>query len=210
METNTLSSAIKKIAVSYIFIYFSINIWVIDILPDWLGYFMIVSVLPVISQEERSAQLLRPFGIALGVWTIIEWILKMIGAELNLMLVNLVVGIIVIYFHFQLITNIASLDIEESKRKRLLILRTLIVILHTIMTLSLLTPPNLIDNEVYTYILMGIAIPQTIFCIWIACELFGLSKSLLQAENEGYELTDSTETANEIEPNEQVNEKDNI
>ena len=190
METNTLSSAIKKIAVSYIFIYFSINIWVIDILPDWLGYFMIVSVLPVISQEERSAQLLRPFGIALGVWTIIEWILKMIGAELNLMLVNLVVGI---YFHFQLITNIASLDIEESKRKRLLILRTLIVILHTIMTLSLLTPPNLIDKEVYTYILMGIAIPQTVFCIWIACELFGLSKSLSQVESELLEVTDSTE-----------------
>ena len=108
METNALSSAIKKIAIGYIFIYFSINIWVIDILPDWLGYFMIVAALPVISQEERSAQLLRPFGIALGVWTIIEWILKMIGAEWNLMLINLVVGIIVIYFHFQLITNIAS------------------------------------------------------------------------------------------------------
>ena len=201
METNTLSSAIKKIAISYIFIYFSINIWVIDILPDWLGYFMIVAALPVISQEERSAQLLRPFGIALGVWTIIEWILKMIGAEWNLMLINLVVGIIVIYFHFQLITNIASLDIEESKRKRLLILRTLIVILHTIMTLSLLTPLNLIDKEVYTYILMGIGIPQTVFCIWIACELFGISKSLSQAESEYLEVADSTENIDEVEPN---------
>ena len=201
MGTNALSSAIKKIAVSYIFIYFSINIWVIDMLPDWLGYFMIVSVLPVISQEERSAQLLRPFGIALGVWTIIEWILKIIGAEWNLMLINLVVGIVVIYFHFQLITNIASLDIEESKRKRLLILRTLIVILHTIMTLSLLTPPSFIDNEVYTYILMGIAVPQTVFCIWIACELFGLSKTMREKETETAENTVPIEKTNEFKTN---------
>ena len=51
METKTLSSAIKKVAISYILIYLHINISVIDILPDWLGYFLIVSVLPVLSQK---------------------------------------------------------------------------------------------------------------------------------------------------------------
>ena len=40
METKTLSSAIKKVAISYILIYLHINISVIDILPDWLGYFL--------------------------------------------------------------------------------------------------------------------------------------------------------------------------
>lgn len=197
METKTISSAIKKIAISYIFIYFSINIWVIDILPDWLGYFMIVSVLPIISQEERSAQLLRPFGIALGVWNIVEWILKMIGAEWNLSLVNLIVGIIVIYFHFQLITNIASLDIEESKRKRLLILRTIIVVLHTIMTLALFIPLTFIEEEIYSYILMFIGMPQIVLCIWIVCELFGLSKAMREKEIEVSDITVPTEESNE-------------
>lgn len=181
METKTLSSAIKKIAISYIFIYFHINIFIIDILPNWLGYFMIVSTLPILSEKEQSAQLLKPFGITLGIWNIIECILKPMGTEWNLTLISLMFSIITIYFHFQLITNIANLDIEKSKRKRLLILRTSTVLLHTVLTLSLFIPTT-IDNEVYSYILIFMAIPQIILCFWIACELFGLSKTMREKE----------------------------
>lgn len=180
METKTLSYAIKRIAVSYIFIYFSINIWVIDILPDWLGYFMIVSVLPILSHKEQSAQLLKPLGITLGIWNIIEWGLKTLGAEWDLSLIGLIIGIITIYFNFQLITNIANLDIEQPKRKRLLTLRTIIVILHTLVTLWLFIPKNIFDEEVYTYIIMFMGVPQVILCFWIAGELFGLSSTLNQ------------------------------
>lgn len=177
METKTLSSAIKKVAISYIFIYFHIHISVIDILPDWLGYFMIVSALPVLSEKEQSAQLLRPFGIAIGIWNIINWVLEITDAQWNLTLIRILFSIVTIYFHFQLITNIATLDIEQSKRKRLLILRTLTVLLHTLLTLSLFIPTT-IDNEVYSYILIFIAIPQIAICFWIAGELFGLSKTM--------------------------------
>ncbi len=184
METKTLSYAVKRIAVSYIFIYFSINIWSVDILPEWLGYFMIASVLPIISEQEKSAGLLRPFGIALGIWNIIEWLMKITGAEWNLKLIGLIMGIITIYFHFQLITNIASLDIEQSKRKRLITLRTIVVILHTLVCVSLYIPANLFDEEVYTYIIMFMGVTQVILCIWIAGELFGLSGTLKQEEAE--------------------------
>ena len=149
METKTLSSAIKKIAISYILIYLHINISVIDILPDWLGYFLIVSVLPVLSQKERSAQLLKPFGIALGVWNIFEWVLKIAGIEWNLTIINIVFSIITIYFHFQLITNIATLDKKKKKKKRLLDLRTATVILHTVLRISVLIPSAIsVDNEI--------------------------------------------------------------
>ena len=198
METNTLSSAIKKIAISYILIYLHINISVIDILPDWLGYFLIVSVLPVLSQKEKSAQLLRPFGIAIGVWNILEWVLKIAGAELNLSVISLVFSIITIYFHFQLITNIANLDIEEPKKKRLLNLRTATVILHTVLTFSLFIPTVIdVDNEIYTYILMIMLIPQLIICFWISGELFKISKALKEKEIESPETTEATE-GNEV------------
>lgn len=200
METKTLSSAVKKIAVSYIFIYFSINIIVIDIIPDWLGYFMIVSALPVLTEKEQSAQLLRPFGLALGIWNIIEWVLKILGSEWDFTLISLMLSIITIYFHFQLITNIANLDIEQSKRKRLLVLRTTTVLLHTLLTLSLFIPTTL-DNEIYSYILMFMGIPQIVICFWIAGELFGLSKSLMQEEIEASGYADSEESVNETEPN---------
>lgn len=195
MEAKTLSSAIKKIAVSYILIYFNINIGVIDILPDWLGYFIIVSALPILSEEEQSAQLLRPFGIALGIGKIIEWVLKFTNAEWDFTLVSIVFGIITIYFHFQLITNIANLDIEQSKRKRLLVLRTLIVILHTLVCVSLYIPANLFDEEVYTYIIMFMGVTQVILCIWIAGELFGLASTLKQKEAEADEYISNMENA---------------
>lgn len=198
METKVLSSAIKKIAISYIFIYFHINISVIDILPDWLGYFMIVSALPMLSEKEQSAQLLRNFGIAIGIWNIIEWGLKITGVQWNVTLLSLLFSIIIIYFHFQLITNIANLDIEQSKRKRLLVLRTTTVILHTLLALSLYMPITH-NEEVYTYILMFMGIPQIIICFWIAGELFGLSSTMKEKEigTSGYANSEENKTMEE-------------
>lgn len=198
METKTLSSAIKKIAISYIFIYFHINISVIDILPNWLGFFMIVSALPVLSEKERSAQLLRPFGIALGIWNIIELVLKAAGTEWNITFISIIISIIAIYFHFQLITNIANLAVEQSKRKRLLVLRTTTVLLNTLLTLSLFIPTAL-NNEIYSYILILIGLPQVVICFWIAGELFGLSRTIRETEFETSESAEIIEKASETE-----------
>lgn len=198
METKALSSAIKKVAISYILIYLHINISVIDILPDWLGYFIIVSALPILSEKEQSAGLLKPFGIAIGIWNIINWVLKITDAPWNFTLISLLFSIVTIYFHFQLITNIANLDIEQSKRKRLLVLRTITVLLHTLLTLSLFIPTTL-DNEIYSYILIFMAIPQIVICFWIAGELFGLSKTMREKEIEMPETAESTEESSESE-----------
>lgn len=207
METKTLSSAIKKIAISYILIYLHINISVIDILPDWLGYFLIVSVLPVLSQKEKSAQLLKPFGIAIGIWNIFEDVLKIAGDELNLTVISLVFSIITIYFHFQLITNVANLDIEEPTKKRLLNLRTATVILHTVLTFSLFIPSVIdVDNEIYTYILMIMLIPQLIICFWISGELFKISKVMKEKENEIPEETEENEAEEESRESDNVDE----
>lgn len=201
METKTLSSAIKKIAISYILIYLHVNISVIDILPDWLGYFLIVSVLPIISEKEKSAQLLKPFGIAIGVWNIAEAILSLMGAEWNLTIISLVFNVVTIYFHFQLITNIANLDIEEAKKKRLLNLRTATVLLHTVTSLALLVPTMFdIDYEIYSYFVIVMLIPQLVICFWISFELFKLSKALKEKEVESPEETaDSVEETSDNE-----------
>ncbi len=199
METKTLSSAIKKIAISYILIYLHINISVIDILPDWLGYFLIVSVLPIISENEKSAQLLKPFGIAIGIWNIFEDVLKITGDELNLTVISLVFSIITIYFHFQLITNIANLDIEEHKKKRLLNLRTATVILHTVLTFSLFIPTVIdVDNEIYTYVLMIMLIPQLVICFWISGELFK-TKAMKEKEVESTEATEESRESDNVD-----------
>ena len=155
-------------------------------------------MLPVLSQKEKSAQLLKPFGIALGVWNIFEWVLKIAGTELNLTIINIVFSIITIYFHFQLITNIAALDIEDRKKKRLLDLRTATVILHTVLRISVLIPSAIsVDNEIYSYIMMFLLIPQLIICFWISGELFNISKVLKEKEVELPEATAKAEDADE-------------
>ena len=207
METKTLSSAIKKIVIRYILLYLHINISVIDILPDWLGYFLIVSVFPIISEKEKSAQLLKPFGIAIGIWNIFEDVLKIAGDELNLTVISLVFSIITIYFHFQLITNVANLDIEEPTKKRLLNLRTATVILHTVLTFSLFIPTVIdVDNEIYTYILMSMLIPQLIICFWISGELFKISKVMKEKELESPEATEENEVTEESRESDNVDE----
>ncbi len=191
-----MSSAIKRVAISYIFIYFHINVSVIDILPNWLGYFMIVSALPVISKKEQSAQLLRPFGIAIGIWNIVEWVLKIAGTQWNLTIINILFNIIIIYFHFQLITNIANLDIEQSKRKELLALRTTTVLFHTLINLSRIIP-TAFDNEMYSYIIMLMGFTQLVICLWIAGELFGISKTMKEKEIETAQTAESIEELSE-------------
>jgi glucose-6-phosphate-specific signal transduction histidine kinase len=163
---------------------------------------MIVSTLPILSEKEQSAQLLKPFGITLGIWNIIECILKPMGTEWNLTLISLMFSIITIYFHFQLITNIANLDIEKSKRKRLLVLRTTTVMLHTILALSLFIPTTL-NKEIYSYILMFIALPQVIICLWISGELFGLSNTMKEKEMEVSKYADA-------KTNEEMNTDENL
>lgn len=76
--------------------------------------------------------------------------------------------------------------------------RTATVLLHTILTLSLFIPTT-IDNEVYSYILIFMAIPQIVICFWVAGELFGLSKNMREKEIEISETAISIEESNESE-----------
>lgn len=204
METKTLSSAIKKIAVAYIFIYLHINIGSIDILPNWVGYIMIITALPILAQKVNSSILLKPFGIILCIYSGVNFLINIVGINYGIIvhIVSVLLGIISIYFHFQLITNIAEITFEEARKKRLLFLRTAGVIIDTI-TMLISCLPMLLDEEIYTYISLFLIIPRCVICFWIAGELFGLSKTLNAEEIENCENTDLTENTEESGINEQ-------
>lgn len=178
MNENTmkLSSALKRVAISYLLIYFHFNIGTLDILPDWVGYLLIISALPVLAQKEKTALLLKSLGIVLAVWEGVEWVLQMLGGSGNIYIISVIVGILNMYFHFQLITNIAEFAAEESKKKRLLVLRAAVVIFHTATLIILLIP----DIQ-YAALATGIA--QLVICIWICVELFLLSGAVKQEED---------------------------
>ena len=137
---DNLASAVGAVGRAYIFIYLNINLGTLDILPDWLGYVFILGALPTLSLWEESMGLLRNIGILLAVYEGIEWVMKLFGSQADIPVVSLLAGIIGLYFHFQLLTDLASIASEyglEERKASLLKLRTANTVLQTIAILTM-------------------------------------------------------------------------
>ncbi len=171
MNNKPVSYIIKSIAIGYILIYVHLNIGNLDILPDFLGYLIIVRALPRLAQRQKSAMLIKAPGIALAVWNIIESVIKLSGVDFNLYVINIIVSILGIYFNFQLITDISEFATDEKRKKRLLTLRSGVVIFHTLTVILALIP------DIRTAALItGIA--QLVMLAWICIELFRLAADI--------------------------------
>lgn len=101
--------AISHVAWAYLFLHLNINLGSLNILPDWVGYLLILSALNTLGEEEPSAPLLRPLGELLALWEGVRWVMALLGREVSLYPVDLVAGILALYFHFQLLTNLAQI-----------------------------------------------------------------------------------------------------
>lgn len=182
MRQNKLCNAIKQIGLAYLFIHLHINIGTIDILPDWLGYLWIFQALSVIGEEIPSAKLLRPLGVVLTVWMFLDWVLAVFGVSLNHILgylgsVENVVGTVIhLYFHFQLLTNLAQLAAKYQcpSERVLLTLRTIRTVISTLFALQI--PWEYCDVIYWSYI--GIAVVQVIVALWICVRLFTFREEL--------------------------------
>lgn len=175
MDNRPLSSVIKRVALGYVLIYFNINIGTLNLLPNWAGYLLIVSALPFLSQKEGSAILLKPLGVALALWSGFEWVFALFGGKADAYLIGVTVGILNIYFHFQLITNISEFASEPNRKRRLLILRSATVIFCTA-TVILLSIPDIRYAAIIT------VIAQCVMCVWVCVELYLLSSALKREE----------------------------
>lgn len=139
-SADNLASAVGAVGRAYIFIYLNINLGTLDILPDWVGYVFILGALPMLSLWEESMGLLRNIGILLAVYEGIEWVMKLFGSQADIPVVSLLAGIIGLYFHFQLLTDLASIASEyglEERKVSLLKLRTANTVLQTVAMLTM-------------------------------------------------------------------------
>lgn len=172
-----MSSALKKIAWAHIFIIFDFNLGTIDLLPNWGGYIMIMQALSVLGEEEPSALLIRPLGILLAMWEGLCWIATAIGLTINIPVVTILVAVVSIYFHFQLLTNIAQISANHNctQTNKILTLRTVRTILITIFAL----PIPWQSFEVFSYVFtICVVIIHVVVTIWICSVLFSLKNSL--------------------------------
>lgn len=132
-QHESLRAAIRRIAWGYLIILLDINIGGLNILPNWLGLILILRALPALGREEPSTRLLQPLGILLAFWDGICWIGKLFGNTVDWPLPQLLAAVLSLYFHFQLLTNLADIAGRYGcpQEKTLRTLRTVQVVLLT-------------------------------------------------------------------------------
>ncbi|MBQ8813899.1 MAG: hypothetical protein IJZ85_05330 [Lachnospiraceae bacterium] len=182
-KQEELYGAVRKIAWGYILIHVHINLGTLDVLPDWLGYYFMYAALPILTQEEETAKLLRPLGLGLTIWNGIDWVLKLVGAGIGGVgyLLSMVVSVVALYFHFQLLTNLAGIAERYGcpESGRLIQLRNVRTVLATIAAVMLYwIEANSMDGA----LVIVLAISQLVIVVWLCSVLFALSKSLLDEE----------------------------
>ena len=111
MNDYHMYDGLTKLAWSYFLIYFDFNINTVSILPSFVGYLLIFLAIRDLACEEKELLLLRPFAIILICWHGAKWLLSWGSVDLDglLEIGGLLIGLINLYFHFQLLTNLAAI-----------------------------------------------------------------------------------------------------
>ncbi len=172
-DTRNLPQTIRNIAWGYLLLHLNFSLGTLNILPDWAAYLIFFSGLAVLCKEDESAGLLRPLCIILALWEIFLWFSTLIGLELNATILQTILNIVSLYFHFQFLTNIADIaqryDCPQSSSIRTL--RTIRTVLSTLLSL----PLPFDHYEAAFFILLIILLTV---CIVLAVILFSLKNSL--------------------------------
>lgn len=112
MNYVDIRKALSRIAWAYLIILLHLRINGLDLLPDWVGYLLIFLAIGQLSGALRDLPLLKPFCVLLGVVSLVDWLaLPLSGASLTgqFFLFSAVITCVSLYFHFQLLTDLALL-----------------------------------------------------------------------------------------------------
>lgn len=180
-----LYNGVLKTAWAYFFLYFDINIQSVSILPSFIGYILFLSAINDLSEEERELKLLYTSGVILAVWQTADWLAGFASLKLDGMglipILDILITVINLYFHFQLLTNLASIATKYQAYgyeldQRLLHCRTFQTI---VLTASILVDHSLKWLEAYgSILLVGMIILYLIAGILLMKALFDLSRQL--------------------------------
>ena len=179
-ERQQIGAAIRRIAWGYIFIHVHFNLITMDILADWLGYCMIFWALPVLAKRVQSVMLLRPLGLILIFWNVFDWFMDIGGISANTYGLELVATVLDLYFHFQLLTDLAGIAKQygHPAGRKLLHLRTA----RTVLAASIHIFLYWLAKEMA--VVLGIAIVQLILAVWLCRVLFRFGKELMEEETD--------------------------
>ena len=182
-DYRKLYDGISRAAWGYFFLYFNITIDTVSLLPSFIGYILFLSTINCLKDEERELSLLHTPGFILALWHGAEWILSWGGIRLDgaWQFIDIVISLVNLYFHFQLLTNLASIAAKYQTEgygldTKILRYRTLQTVMLTAIEITINLHPWL--SEVWTYISVTMLIVYIIAGICLMKALFDLRKCL--------------------------------
>mgnify|MGYP003305621841 FL=1 len=182
-DYQKLYSGISKAAWGYFFLYFNINFNNVSILPSFVGYLLFLSAINLPKEEERELSLLHTLGVIMALWTGVEWLASFVGLNLDGMwqFIDIIISLVNLYFHFQFLTNLASIAVKYQSEgneldAKLLRYRTLQTVMLTAIEVIIRFQPWL--SEAWTVISICMLIVYLIAGICLMKALFDLRKCL--------------------------------
>ena len=151
--------------------------------PGWLCYVFILLATPTLAGYQKSVTLLRPLAWYLGAVTLVRWIFQLVGRVPDgwyVYAVNVVTSVVVLYFHFQLLTNLANIAGRFSRERahNLRLVRTLNLIVITLCSL----PLPIADLGWDSWLVTGIILIIAAFLVLTArSEILGLRREILES-----------------------------
>ena len=180
-----ICSAVKKIAWGYLLMFLDFNIMTIDILPDWVGYILIVSALSYIIFDEDDLHKLRPVGIILVIWNIVEWVANIFSVGIYLSYVGIIPMIMNLYLIWHLFGNLADIAgkyscPQESKLRGWRIPNMIFTVISSVVSYVALLSG---EGEVVTVGSLVLLPFMLILMIFILVVLFSFASSLGKIED---------------------------
>ena len=169
-------SAIGKISWGYIFIYISLNLGTINIFPAWAGFLLIYLSLDAVAEMQPSAKLLKPFALLL----LAEWVLNIFSMTPDLYWIDVFANVIILYFHFQLLTNLANIAEGQGSQyaERLKKLRSVQTVFMTVIALIPVSKRAAITLAKSGLVVFGIGLFGVIVMLVICVTLFQYKREL--------------------------------
>jgi hypothetical protein len=187
IDRQKLYDGIGNAAWGYLFIYFNVNLGTLNILPAFVGYLLFHSAIKKLCDAERELNLLNTLVGILTIWHIASWIGDLLSFDLGALIpiADIIVSVVNIYFHFQLMTNLATIAAKyqlagEDLDRTILNCRTFQTIMLTAAILLVYMTNQI--NAVSIYTSIAVAILYLIAGIILMHTLFGLRKCFVTEE----------------------------
>ena len=168
-----IRKALSEAVWGYFFLTFDFNFFAVSLLPEFVGWILLLSAVRGLEEERRDLKLLRPFAHVMIVLRAFDylgsfWGLSLSGQFLPLSLLPAAAGL---YFHFLFLTACAAIAGEHAAPvvgRRLLFWRTAMAVTQTAIALFVYFRPSLGEWGGTAEVILAAAGILAVLCVMAA------------------------------------------